>query len=634
MVAIGIGIIGCGGGSGSGNGGGGGTCSNNCGITFIIENGFNFIEPTPQIFNIGDTFEIPSIGVNANCQELDYWTDNEGIRYNPGDQYIVFKTDVKFKAVYKAARSFTEISTPSQLHNIRYELSKCYKLTTDIDLSGYSSGDGWEPIGIQSKPFIGLLNGNGKRIYGLEISRPSQNYVGLFGYIRGAKIFNLTVELGTNGVEGAENVGGIAGYAEGSSIDNVIFSNVKTDGGIVTSEANKPSPIYVGGFIGAGSYVVFNEAINNTTVSTNTQRDSTAGGLAGHAYNILVMKSGNKESVSAYSVTGDSIAGGLIGNSGISATPKTKIIQSYNEGNVSAASVPRTDYPTDAVAGGIIGKLLNNNYSISEISNSYNIGNVYASGTTVYIGGINGWAGAEYGGSDYEPDDGHTNLINLYNKGKITANAYNTTIIAEGFVGGIAGYVYGGTLLNSYNEGNIEGTLNTPMDKDGAHSFIFTGGIVGGGAGGSETEDLTIRNTYNIGNIEVKALNKGIVGVGGVLGFSYKADVYLLNNVSASTLKLQNDSTDGKIGKIFGRSDGFGRNANTIFGTNFALDTMTITTTGTGTTTIETGDLAGTPKSLDDLKNQSTYTTLGWKFGNDSENPWKMGSTFPILYYE
>ena len=40
-----------------------------------------------------------------------------------------------------------------------------------------------------------------------------------------------------------------------------------------------------------------------------------------------------------------------------------------------------------------------------------------------------------------------------------------------------------------------------------------------------------------------------------------------------------------------------------------------------------------------DLKNkkQGTYTALGWKFGDDDENPWKMGVgayPLPVFYWQ
>ena len=61
-----------------------------------------------------------------------------------------------------------------------------FVLTEDIDLSEYSSGEGWVPIGNHAADanlqFRGTFNGNGHIISNLTINRPSVSYQGLFGY--------------------------------------------------------------------------------------------------------------------------------------------------------------------------------------------------------------------------------------------------------------------------------------------------------------------------------------------------------------------------------------------------------------------------------------------------------------------
>ena len=71
---------------------------------------------------------------------------------------------------------------------------------------------------------------------------------------------------------------------------------------------------------------------------------------------------------------------------------------------------------------------------------------------------------------------------------------------------------------------------------------------------------------------------------------------------------------------------------------NFALIGMTVT----GDTSMAD---SGVDKTDDDFKDQSTYSAavngdglggLGWRFGNDDANPWKMpaGGGYPILYWQ
>lgn len=73
------------------------------------------------------------------------------------------------------------------------------------------------PIGSNTHSFAGNFDGNNKTISGLNISVAGNN-VGLFGYISGATIKNLTVN---GSVKGSQYVGGVVGYALNSTIENV-----------------------------------------------------------------------------------------------------------------------------------------------------------------------------------------------------------------------------------------------------------------------------------------------------------------------------------------------------------------------------------------------------------------------------
>jgi hypothetical protein len=45
----------------------------------------------------------------------------------------------------------------------------------------------------------------------------------------------------------------------------------------------------------------------------------------------------------------------------------------------------------------------------------------------------------------------------------------------------------------------------------------------------------------------------------------------------------------------------------------------------------------GESKTVAEITQQATYEALGWKFGNDDDNPWKWGGTeypLPILYWQ
>ena len=94
----------------------------------------------------------------------------------------------------------------------------CAELTKDIDLSG----EAWTPIGIGgafyagTPPYSGTFDGKGHTIKNLSIDS-SAHYVGLFGYVYGGTIRNLTV---SGSVKGSEHTGGIAGAANGGTFEN------------------------------------------------------------------------------------------------------------------------------------------------------------------------------------------------------------------------------------------------------------------------------------------------------------------------------------------------------------------------------------------------------------------------------
>ena len=94
------------------------------------------------------------------------------------------------------------ICTAAQLDSVRHFLNKHFKLANDIPLSAYLApggegydkwdSEGWDPIGDDTDPFTGSLNGDGHRIIGLWINRTG-DYIGLFGFIDGAVIKNVGV---------------------------------------------------------------------------------------------------------------------------------------------------------------------------------------------------------------------------------------------------------------------------------------------------------------------------------------------------------------------------------------------------------------------------------------------------------
>ena len=134
------------------------------------------------------------------------------------------------------------IATAEDLNNIRFYPNYCYKQVADIDLGEFiaartdislypsetdtNSTVGWLPIA----SFTGTYDGNNKYIRNLFISRPEDNYLGLFSYANVIK--NTRVVTSNNGIIGNGCIGIIA--AEAQRISNCYSKGyLKAEEGII-----------------------------------------------------------------------------------------------------------------------------------------------------------------------------------------------------------------------------------------------------------------------------------------------------------------------------------------------------------------------------------------------------------------
>jgi hypothetical protein len=160
-----------------------------------------------------------------------------------------------------------EISTTADL--LMLSSNSCYwnkhfKQTADINASvssAWNSGKGFNPIGNNiNVSFQGSYDGQGYKIDGLTINRPTEDFIGLFGKNDGT-IQNIQVSNAN--IIGQFDVGAIVGYNEGtinesfslgsvSGLANVGGFSGENDGAISNcySGANVTGEERVGGFIG------------------------------------------------------------------------------------------------------------------------------------------------------------------------------------------------------------------------------------------------------------------------------------------------------------------------------------------------------------------------------------------------
>jgi len=249
----------------------------------------------------------------------------------------------------------------------------------------------WTPIGNINNPFKGNFNGNDHRIVGLHtitFSRPSIDYVGLFGYLDGGTVKNLYTN---NFLVGITNVGSIVGYNK-----NGIIENCNSDS-VINGTTNVGSIV---GYNDGGTIRNCNNSGGNIKGSANGTTSGTdyVGGVVGYNKGGIVENCFNTGTTS-----GSSYVGGVVGYND-SGTVKN----CYNTGAVSGTSN----------SGGIVGVNTNNS----------SIENCYSTSTMIRFNGIGGVVG------------------NNNNNSAITNCYYNTENFAGAGIGtGAAGTATGKT---------------------------------------------------------------------------------------------------------------------------------------------------------------------------------------------
>ena len=241
-----------------------------------------------------------------------------------------------------------------------------YILTDDLDLSGYSP---WDPIGTESKySFKGIFEGNGFTITGLYINNTGLDHVGLFGYVVGGAIKNLTVKDAD--ITGKNHVGGIAGQLNPGSADNChvtgsIYGLARV-GGIAGTVNNSTAGIHDSSFVGrvagkaGGSATAFDfiggiagyistSRITGCYAEASVQGRDSIGGIVGHISGSTVV-SVVSDCYFIGDVTGRNYIGGIVGDMNrTNVNTNITVTKCYAVGTV---------YGTNSV-GGIVGYLHN-----------------------------------------------------------------------------------------------------------------------------------------------------------------------------------------------------------------------------------------------------------------------------------
>ena len=289
----------------------------------------------------------------------------KGCKYNY-KLIILFVISLIFLINFISAAD-VQISTCTDLQNIRNDVSGNYILMNNIDCSAtttWNGGAGFIPIGNLSRQFNGTFNGNNYTISNLYINREDEIFVALFGGANNYNIMNVGL-LNVN-IKGLQYTGGLIGNGVGGSISNsYVTGNVDgywdfidygyATGGLIgeswggnTSNSYSTATVtgfdYVGGLVGA---VLNGGNILNSYSTGNVNGEERVGGLVGDFdFGGLISNSYSTGNVNGYWVVG-----------GLTAINWGNISNSFTTGNVNGNG--------NRYTGGLVGS------NIGTISNSY-----------------------------------------------------------------------------------------------------------------------------------------------------------------------------------------------------------------------------------------------------------------------
>lgn len=350
-----------------------------------------------------------------------------------------------------------------------------------------------------------------------------------------------------NEIRGAHNVGGIAGYF-GNSTDNSDSLTYTVDTGI-----NDGGDIMATGARYDDSFV--KERVRPKGHSDESFIIGNIGGVVGYmdGDNVYVVSSANRGTVHSQDISQENAenvldiskaanVGGIVGKLDRKDSESIETIKS----NILKAAVSNS-YNTGDVrgytgVGGVVGMMYN-----GEVASSYNLGHLRTTRIATNGNNIDAVNMGGIVGDSTEGSNARAVIYDVYNKGTIgddtytyyarhvagivgrlsgdVEKAYNNGEIYNGYTttGGIAGWMYEGSIKNAFNTGNI-----TVYNHDTSTSQV--GGIAG--AVNVSAGDITLENVYNLGTLRSLKANQTQAGLSHAVGDNSVAGIVgaIMNN--------------------------------------------------------------------------------------------------------
>ncbi|WP_075602692.1 GLUG motif-containing protein [Saccharicrinis aurantiacus] len=377
---------------------------------------------------------------------------------------VIFVED--FSAAGEGTEAFPyEITSLDQLEQLGYLPSlwdKHFILMNDIDASATSDWNmadhdqdiqtpevplGFSPLGDHNTygfrdrvAFTGNFDGQGYSISGLYINRPFDNYIGVFGFTKGATIKNLTIDAAN--FLGGSYTGGLVGYTFKNQLKEEEFQSKFENCNIINSKVFANS--YVGGFAGNMYYdIVTNCSVQNIDLTSS----SYSGGFVGElTYESKIDGCYSTGVMNTYGDNNGGFAGRAVGNCTITNSYSSVNIEGNQQlggfvGYFGRAGLIRNCHATGSakayspygLVGGFVGYINN-----GKIEDCYSTGDVTA--IDLFAGGFAGY--------------GDAGDLSHITKCYTTSNVYGRR-----YLGGFAGQ-YDGKISYSYATGTVDGSYD------------------------------------------------------------------------------------------------------------------------------------------------------------------------------
>ena len=387
-------------------------------------------------------------------------------------------------------------------------------LVADLDFEGFTS---FSPLGTLARPFSGTFNGNGHIIKNLRVGTGQFKYIGLFGIVNDAILYNFTLDescLFTSDANDIVTIGSVVAFSERA----VKMSHVINNAAVHYNGTFKY--VHVGGLVGMmhtyydnpGSIILFQCHNLGSVISSGGHTGGVVGYISLNGTNSLIDIEQTSSNAPIVYTGNHSLAGigGVVGKiSVLNATMKSYILHSSNYGRISVAT---PDPRSTVSAGGILGSADMSAHSVFSVKSCINEGVLYAK-TSAILGGIVG--------SMYSHHAGVTlSVRNSVNRGAVLLDYDCADEDSNSYLGGVIGYAYTTRPSAAAGDGHvfIFNCLNHG-DVASRYELAYVGGIAGRLFPYSVNSTLVV-NCMSEGIIVPVAPAPKLYNYGGIAGFA------------------------------------------------------------------------------------------------------------------